>query len=162
VVSTTSAEPELQALPSRPMAGRDMALGVVGGAMVIFAVVLLFLGGERDTGAAMPPASVPALEVTSPASGAEVVGPLVLEFSSAREMEFGPGGWGVGDLHIHMDIDGRSFMPSGRDIVRQPNGLYRWTTSLPSGEHSVRLYWAGLDHRALTDGATEPVRVRVP
>lgn len=138
---------------------RDIVFGAVGGVMVLMAVVLLFVGGERDTGSAVA-VEIPALQIVTPDDGAEVWGPLRIEFRSSRVVEHGSGGWGVDDLHIHLDIDGRSFMPASRDIERISDGEYRWSLpALPPGAHTLRLYWSGPDHRALEDGGSEPVRV---
>jgi hypothetical protein len=150
--------------PARPAnAGglqvRDIVLGTIGAGMVVFAIVLLLAGGERDAG--VPSANVPSVTMVQPQAGAELSGPVHIVFDLPGEMERMPSGWGVGDLHIHLDVNGREFMPSARDIERLPNGMYRWTLAgLPAGEHELRLFWAGRDHQPLTQGASSPIRVR--
>jgi hypothetical protein len=161
-LQTTAAGPREAAAPNRGSERldlRDTLLGAIGAGLVIFAVVLLFLGGERDTGAGA--VNAPVLNMVQPAAGAVIQGPLHVVFRLNRELERLPTGWGVGDLHLHLGINGREYMPGARDIEPLQDGLYRWTLSgLPAGEHELRLFWAGADHRAMASGASIPVRVR--
>jgi hypothetical protein len=127
--------------------------------MVLGALILLLMGGERDTGSRI--SAIPPITMVQPTSGALVTGPVHFVFDVPVEIGQHPGGWGTGDLHIHLDVNGREFMPSPRDIVRLPSGMYRWTlTGLPPGDHEVRLFWAGPDHRALAEGATSTLSIR--
>jgi hypothetical protein len=138
---------------------RDRLLGLLGGAMVLGALVLLLMGGERDTGAA--PSAVPRLTMVQPTAGALLSGPVHFVFDVPVEIAQHPGGWGTGDLHVHLEVNGREYMPSPRDIARLPSGMYRWTLpGLPAGDHQVRLFWAGPDHRAIAEGATATVPIR--
>jgi cyclic dehypoxanthinyl futalosine synthase len=110
-----------------PLGRRDILFGAVGGAMVLIAIVLLLAGGERDTGAGPAAGAVPAISVQEPVPGAVTTAPLRIVFHVGEEMRAGPTGWGVGELHIHLDLDGREFMPTARDIEPLGGGLYRWT-----------------------------------
>jgi hypothetical protein len=162
---TGSVSPAPAARPARPPAPRrtpvETLLGVVGGAMVVLAVVLLFVGGPSD-GAATPGTRAPALELLDPAPGSSVPARPTLVFASGAELVRMPGGWGVGDLHLHVEIDGREFMPSTAEIERVAAGTYRWTVGpLDPGVRTLRLFWAGPDHRAMDEGATPRVSVRV-
>lgn len=144
------------------MKATDRLLGIVGGAMVVGAVLLLLLGGERDTGAAPDIATAPALEMVSPSQGDSVRGPLLVVFRVPGEMEMRPGGWGVGDYHVHLALDGVELMPAAADIERLGEWEYRWTVGMPApGSHTLRLLWSGLDHRPIEETATPPVRVEV-
>lgn len=139
----------------------DRLLGVVGAAMVIAAVVLLVFGGERDTGAAGG-AGAPAIEMTAPAEGDSIVGPLRVEFRVEGEMAMQPGGWGVGNHHLHLELDGVELMPAAGDMERTGAGEYRWNVGMPApGPHTLRLLWSGPDHRPMEETATAPVRVEV-
>jgi hypothetical protein len=140
---------------------RDLLFGMVGGAMVLLAVVLLFVGGPRDTGAGAPQSEAPQLELLAPAAGAELSGPLAVDFRFPGTLSRNPGGWGTGDLHIHLEINGREYMPSPRDIQPLEGDVYRWTLPpLPTGTHALRLFWAGPDHRPMTAGESQTVTVR--
>jgi hypothetical protein len=127
--------------------------------MVLGALILLLMGGQRDTGART--SDVPRLTMVQPTAGALISGPVHFVFDVPAAIEQHPGGWGTGDLHIHLDVNGREFMPSPRDIVRLPSGMYRWTLpGLPPGDHEVRLFWAGPDHRPIAEGASATVPIR--
>lgn len=128
--------------------------------MVLAAIVLLLAGGERDTGAERVPSAAPVLELLRPVSGASVEGPLRIEFRLPVPLELAPDGWGAADLHLHLELDGREYMPSPRDIQPLGGSEYRWSMpALPAGEHTLRLFWAGPDHAAMEEGASERVTV---
>lgn len=139
----------------------DRILGVVGGAMVMAALVLLVLGGTRDRGAAATGVA-PGIEIVSPTDGAVLEGPLEVVFRvpAERKMAMGAGGWGMGDHHIHLELDSVELMPAATDIQRVARGEYRWTVGpLEAGSHAFRLLWSGPDHRRIPETATPPVRV---
>lgn len=138
----------------------DRLLGLVGGAMIVAALAVLLFGGEGDTG--QPAAPAPRLSVVAPAAGALVREALVVEFRSDAELRPQPGGWGVGSHHLHLELDGTEYMPAPTDVERLPSGAYRWVLPrLDPGEHTLRLFWSGPDHRPLPDGASAPVRFSV-
>lgn len=128
--------------------------------MILLALLVLIFGGPGD-GDAAEDATLPELRILSPTDGSEVSGPLTVDFTSAAELSPRPGGWGTGDLHVHLMLGEREFMASGATVSRLPSGVYRWTLGvLPEGEHSVTLFWSGADHRPLAEGGTDPIRVR--
>lgn len=153
-----------RATPSTPAAPRSVAdriLGLLGGGMVLAAVVLLLVGGEPDTGATSVLAA-PAIELIQPRDGAAVSGRPNLVFSVPQDLQRKPGGWGLDSVHLHLELDGREFMPGPSDIERLPTGHYRWTLPpLDPGAHALRLYWSGPDHRPLARGGSSTVRVTV-
>ncbi len=137
----------------------DRLLGVVGAVMVLLAVVVLLRGGERDTSApATPP---PPIQITSPAQGAVVDGPFPIDFRvPGVEMELRAGEWGLAGMHLHVLLDGGSFMPAPTDISRLPDGSYRWSfRALDPGAHEIRLYWSDAMHLPLRGGGSDAVRV---
>jgi len=139
----------------------DRVLGWVGAAMVLAALLLLLFGGAGDEGAApsLPP---PGLSLESPARGAVIEGALEVRFRIDGVGERMPGGWGVGEYHLHAELDGREIMPSPADIRRLPDGAYAWTIGSPSpGEREIRLFWSDRAHREVAEGATGRVRVTV-
>lgn len=140
----------------------DRLLSILGGAMVVGAVVLLLVGGEGDTGAVAGVDAAPTLQIVSPSEGDSIRGPLTVVFRVPGEMEMQPGGWGIGDRHLHLELDGVELMPAAADIERLGEGEYRWTVGMPTtGSHTLRLLWSGLDHRPIEETATAPVRVEV-
>ncbi|CAN5358624.1 hypothetical protein BH23GEM4_BH23GEM4_00340 [soil metagenome] len=141
----------------------DWALGIVGGAMVLLAVVLVvrsLLGfGAADASA---PAAPPVITLLAPAAGAVVADPVPLEFRVDADLRPTSGGWGAGGLHLHAEVDGREVMPGGDAIVRLEGGSYRWTLPIGApGEHNLRLRWAGAGHRPLATGEIRAVMVRI-
>lgn len=140
----------------------ERVLGVLGGGMVLAALVLLVAGGESDTGARPETFATPRLEMVQPREGDVIEGPLPVVFRVDGEMEIGPGGWGVGTHHLHLELDGVELMPAAADIERLGEGEYRWVLRTPApGPHTLRLLWSGMDHRPLPGTATPPVRVEV-
>lgn len=153
------------AASSPPSTGRpvaDRVLGVVGGAMILAAVVLLFVGGESDgaTGAAI---DAPALEMIQPKHGSPVrTKRLFVVFRSEADLRPKPGGWGTDSLHLHLSLNGTELMPAAGDIERLPDDLFRWTLPRPeAGVHTLRLFWSGPDHRPIPGTGSRAVQVKV-
>jgi hypothetical protein len=150
---------------SPPLTGRpvaDRVLGAVGGAMILAAVILLFVGGESD-GAAGVAADAPALELVQPKHGSAVrTERLFVVFRSEDELRPRPGGWGTDSLHLHLSLNGTELMPAQGDIERLPDGLFRWTLPRPEpGVHTLRLFWSGPDHRPIGGTGSRAVQVEV-
>lgn len=142
----------------------DRVLGILGGGMVIAAVVLLVVGGAGDEGAAARSGSPepPRIQQIAPEEGALIDGPVEVVFRVREEMERLPGGWGIGDHHLHLEMDGVELMPAAEDIERVGEGEYRWIVGAAEpGPHALRLLWSGPDHRPLPGTATPLVRVEV-
>lgn len=140
--------------PRAPRTLSDRLLGILGGAFVLLALVVLIRGGEEDTSrrAAVPP---PRIDVISPEGGARVTGPLEIVFRVDADLRHAPSGWGTGDLHLHLLIDGREFMPAASDIERLPSGAYRWSLrALEPGTRELRLSWSDQSHQALAGGGS--------
>lgn len=132
----------------------DRVLAVLGGAFVLLALVVLVRGGEEDTSrrSAVQP---PRIRMISPQGGARVTGPVDLVFEVDADLRPQPSGWGSGDLHIHLRLDGREFMPSPTDIQRLPSGAYRWSIrGLDPGTHELRLSWSDGTHQPLAGGGS--------
>lgn len=132
--------------------------------MILAAVVLLVLGGGRDAGggAGGDGARPPRLEHIAPRDGETIGRPLQVVFRVPERMERLAGGWGVGDHHLHLELDGVELMPASSDIERLKDGEYRWVVAEPEpGPHALRLLWSGADHRPMPETATPLVRVEV-
>lgn len=137
----------------------DRILGILGAAMVIAALVVLIRGGPTDTSA--PTAPPPPIRVVQPTQGATVSGPFLIVFRVENaEMTQGADGWGLAGMHLHIEVDGTSFMPAPTDITRSSDGSYRWTfADLGQGPHDLRLYWSDMNHVALPGGGSPIVQV---
>jgi hypothetical protein len=142
------------------MTTSDRLLGLLGAAMVIGAIALLVLGGEGDTGAAATTTTAPLIELRSPAGGAVGSGPVDVVFRVPGDLARLPGGWGIGDNHLHLSIDGIEVMPSASDLERLGAGEYRWrVAALEPGPHEIFLLWSGVDHRPIPGTGSETVRI---
>lgn len=140
----------------------DRALGVLGGALVIGALVMLFVGGESDDGGSEPVGAPPVLEIVAPADEASLSGPLEVVFRVPARLTMRPGGWGVEDFHLHLALDGVELMPAAGDLEQVGEGEYRWHVGrLDPGTHALHLLWSGVDHRPLPQTRTATVRVTV-
>lgn len=146
----------------RPRTVPDRTLGAIGILLIVLAVVFPFVGAFDDGAEAAPPEYVPQLRLITPSTGETVAGPVPLAFSTDADLVYGPGGWGVRGLHLHVEVDGREFMPSRDDITRLPDGSYRWTLRpLQRGERRLRLLWSDERHEPLADGASDPIKIQV-
>jgi hypothetical protein len=139
----------------------DRALGLVGGAMVVAALLLLLFGGPGDVGPD-PDRPPPGLILLSPADGESVGNPLRVTFRSDEPITQRPGGWGTDAHHVHLTIDGRELMPGPADIRPLGAGRYEWAVGrLSAGELRLRLFWSDASHRPIADAATEEIRVEI-
>jgi hypothetical protein len=141
----------------------DRVLGVLGAAMVAGALMLLVFGGEGDDGgAAASVADPPVIELLSPADGETISGGFEVIFRVPGGVDPQPGGWGIGELHVHLAIGGIGIMPRPDDIQRLESGDYLWIAPRPDpGNHALQLFWSGRDHRPMEPGASERIRVQV-
>jgi hypothetical protein len=140
----------------------DALLGVVGGAMVLGALIVLVLGGERDTGSRSTITEAPQLTIVEPADGQILAGRLQVVFTVTEPLRAGPAGWGVDSLHIHASVNGREFMPASADVQRVDASHFRWVLPrVAPGPVRLRLYWSGPDHRPLAAGASETIGVTI-
>ncbi len=139
----------------------DRVYGIIGAALAVLALFFLLRGGDADTGAAAP-ASVPQLAVQEPRDGAEAALPLAVVFDAGVPLTAGPSGWNAAGRHVHLLVGGTELMAGGNDIQPLGGTRYRWTVAaLPRGEQTLRLSWSDEQHRAVAEGASRPVRVRI-
>jgi hypothetical protein len=154
--SSQRSAPDVRGRP--PVA--DRLLGLIGGVMVLAALLLFVFGGPSDGDAS--DASPPAILLLSPESGASVDTPLELTFRVPVRIGPSPAGWGTGGHHLHAEIDGREFMPGPGDIRQLESGTYRWTVQgVRPGSSAVRLFWSDRTHQPLSEGATPPVLLNI-
>jgi hypothetical protein len=137
----------------------DRLLGILGAVMVLAAVIVLIRGGASDTSApATPP---PPIQISAPAQGAVLDGPFAIVFRvPGVALEQRAGEWGLAGMHLHILVDGGSFMPAPADITPLQDGSYRWTfQALDPGEHQIRLFWSDAMHQPLRGGGSDAVTV---
>jgi hypothetical protein len=142
----------------------DRLLGFLGTLLIVvgvgFAMAQMVSGALAPDGAT-PAEGTPQLRIVEPVGGPVEGSPLEIVFESPLALTAGPMGWQAGALHLHAEVNGREVMPGARDIVRLGGDLYRWQMRVPQGELSMRLFWAGADHRPLEAGASPRVELFV-
>lgn len=140
----------------------DRVFGIVGGTMLLLAAfffVRSLLPGGSDPG---PAADVPQMRLLAPVPGAVLDQPAAVEFDAGAALVLRPAGWEAGGRHVHLMAGGTELMAAGADLTHLRGTRYRWTLPrLPAGETELRLVWSGADHRALAEGASEAVTVRL-
>ena len=143
----------------------DRVFGIVGGALVLLGLVFLvrsFMPGGSDTGGGPARGGVPALAIQSPAPGAEVEQPLVVELDAGAELVLGPTGWTADGRHLHLFAGGTEVMATATDLRPVGGTRYRWTLQrLPAAETTLRLAWSDERHRTIDEGASPEVPVRL-
>lgn len=143
----------------------DRVFGVIGGLLLLLGLVFTvrsFLPGGSDTGARPAAATVPALAIVSPAAGAEVVQPLVVELDAGTKLVLGPTGWTADGRHLHLFAGGTEVMATATELQPAGGTRYRWTLArLPGDTTTLRLAWSDERHRTIEQGASAPVPVRL-
>jgi hypothetical protein len=138
----------------------DRLLGLLGGAMLLLALVVLIRGGESDDGG-RPLGPPPAVRLLEPAPGTALTGPLAVVFELDGELRQMSSGWGVEGYHLHLQLDGLELMPAPGDITELPDKGYRWTVGrLEPGPHTLKLFWADASHVRVPEGGSEVVEVQ--
>jgi hypothetical protein len=145
--------------PPPPGSGGTLP-AIIGLALAGIGILVLGLWlGTRERAPA-----IPQLTLVTPAAGEALDRPLELVFDvSPSRLRIGPGGWGVGTLHIHAWIDELEIMPAAADIeyIGSP-ARYRWVIQgIEPGERTARVGWSDSRHRAVADGTSETVRFTV-
>lgn len=134
----------------------------------------IFMGIFAGTSAAAHKSSkvnLPALKIISPVAGATVENPVVVIFETEADlskmtidymmkdgkmdkMKAGP--------HLHVDLDKRSTMPTGKLLTKI--GMNRYQYSLGSarhGKHTIRVYWPDpKHHKAISRAQTVRITVK--
>ena len=137
----------------------DVLLGVLGGAMVIFALVAVVMGrGASD----VPVVTPPAVTILTPVEGEVLQGRLEIVFETDEEIFPSPSGWGTGELHLHLSVDGQEIMAAPEAIVLLQPRRYRWVVpGVTAGDHELRFFWADSTHQRLEGGESETIDVTV-
>lgn len=137
---------------------------VLGILMIGIAVLAIgfWMDARRNAAETSAGAALPTITLIEPAPGAVVESPLPVLFEAPVRLRWVAGGWQAGRLHIHAEVSGSELMPGARDIQPLGENRYRWTLPpLPAGEHTLRLFWSGPDHRPIQQGASEAVGILV-
>ncbi|HEU4884706.1 MAG TPA: hypothetical protein VFT45_20790 [Longimicrobium sp.] len=154
-----------QGTEPRERLASDRVFGVIGGVLLLLGLVFLvrsLLPGGSDTGAGPARSSIPTLAILSPAPGATVVQPMVLELDAGTELALGPTGWTAGGRHLHLFAGGTEVMATVTELQPAGGTRYRWKLHRLHGDTAtLRLAWSDERHRTIPDGASAPVPVRL-
>lgn len=136
----------------------DRIFGIVAGVMIALAFYLLINALVRPSVTDGPPR----LELVEPAAGDTVTLPVTVRLRSSAPLTVQPGGWGVPNFHLHVEVAGVELMPGANDMRPASVGEYLWELpTVPSGPTSMRLFWADAAHRAVADGASGSIDIVV-
>ena len=109
-------------------------------------------GSFRFTVGSAQEERLPPLAIVTPKSGATVQSPVVVVFETPADlsmMTMGEHGMAMGP-HLHMELDGRLTMPTFKQVTRLTPTTYQVTVGPATpGSHTIRVYWAGKDHKPI-------------
>ena len=107
------------------------------------------------------PTAPPQLTILAPAEGVAADSPLVIRFSSERDLRLAHSGWAAGNYHLHAHVNGVEHMPAARDIVER-DGQYLWTISgAARGLLHIHLGWADHAHRPVASGGSATISTQL-
>jgi len=96
---------------------------------------------------------LPPLAIVTPKSGATVQSPVVVVFETPADlsmMTISEHGMALGP-HLHVELDGRLTMPTFQQVTRLHPTTYQVTVGpAKPGSHTIRVYWAGKDHKPIS------------
>ena len=108
---------------------------------------------------------LPAIRIVAPVAGAQVGPDLAVEFETDADLEnMTMGAKSIG-VHLHVDVDGTSLMPTMADLKRLGKNRYRYAYHLPvaPGKHTVSVYWSDAQHKTIESTVSKvSVTVGVP
>lgn len=125
----------------------------------VFLVLLAYMANRRRADLA----ATPQLTIVAPAGDAAVDSPLVVRFTSSRQLELQSTGWGTSGLHLHATVGSTQHMPAARDISTVGANTYEWVlAAVPRGSNqALQLSWADMQHHPLPQGASSQISVTV-
>ena len=106
---------------------------------------------QPATSAEVDAKTLPRITIVAPAEGAKLSPSVAVEFETAADLgKMTMGADGVG-IHLHVEIDGTSLMPSMNQLARVGKQRYRYVFDLPvePGKHAISVYWSDAQHRTI-------------
>lgn len=130
-----------------------------------------FSVGGTAMAPAAPMADLPPLHLIAPTSRAKLKNPVVLVIETTGDMSqltmgkgMAPmGGMAMGpQVHLHIAVDGRMFMPSTDQLKKVGPSRYEYSVpgTLAAGTHTVKVFWAD-DKTHATAGTAQTVTFTV-
>jgi len=99
------------------------------------------------------PAQLPPLKILMPENGATVGSHLAVVFQTPADLSKMTIGAPVPGMHLHIEAQDVSMMPSQEQLVRLGEDRYLFLFDLPAkpGKNTLRIYWADAQHRTIAD-----------
>jgi hypothetical protein len=99
------------------------------------------------------PAQLPSLKILMPENGATVGSHLAVVFQTPADLSKMTMGAPVPGVHLHIEAQDVSMMPSRDQLVRLGEDRYLFLFELPAkpGKNTLRVYWADAQHRTVAD-----------
>jgi hypothetical protein len=127
---------------------------LIAGALVLG--IGFYVGGrERTMGD-----GVPELTIDWPRSGDTVSNPVAIRFRTEAPLALTERGWTAHDMHLHILAGTLEIMPGATDITREGTVFVWRLSSLPPGDHTIVLTWAGRNHGNLR-GVTDTLHLHI-
>ncbi len=110
-------------------------------------------GGDVMPQASEVPAQLPPLKILMPDDGATVGTHLAVVFQTPADLSKMTMDASVPGVHLHIDAQGLSMMPSREQLVRLGEDRYVFLFELPvrPGKNTLRIYWSDAQHRTIAD-----------
>ena len=107
--------------------------------------------GSVRKGEALDVKALPPLRIVSPLAGAQVGPNIKVEFETGADLEQMTMSAKTVGVHLHVDIDGTSLMPTMTELARVGKNRYRYVFDLPleAGAHVISVYWSDASHKTI-------------
>lgn len=107
--------------------------------------------GSVRKGEALDVKALPPLRIVSPVAGAQVGPNIKVEFETGADLEQMTMSAKTVGVHLHVDIDGTSLMPTMTELARVGKNRYRYVFDLPleAGAHAISVYWSDASHKTI-------------
>lgn len=118
-------------------------------------------GGSRKAGA-VDAKNLPSIRIVSPAAGARLGANVAVEFETDADLEQMTMSAKAIGVHLHVDIDGTSLMPTMAELARTGKNRYRYVFDMPleAGAHVISVYWSDASHKTI-ESTVQKVSVTV-
>lgn len=113
---------------------------------------------QAAAGTTTSAASLPPLRILMPSDGDVVGTQLAVVFETPGEIaRLTMGSGPVAGVHLHIDTDGVSMMPTAQQLIRMGGTRYLFLFDLPvkPGPRTLRVYWSDAMHRTIEDSVQE-------
>ncbi len=106
--------------------------------------------------------ATPPLKILMPENGDAVGTTLGVIFQTPADLAVMTIGSGEPGVHLHIEIAGKTLMPTHQKLVGLGENRYFFPFDLPAalGPNTIKIYWADKQHRTIADSVQE-VRVTV-